>query len=101
MPLKLAEAVERWRSALGQDFVITEPPVLQRAGTTTFRTDQKIPVILRPANREEVQECMRIANRYSVPVYPVSSGLNWGYGSRVPAAGGQDCALLELSLIHI
>ena len=27
---------------------------------------------------------LRIANEYRIPVYPVSGGCNWGYGSRVP-----------------
>jgi 4-cresol dehydrogenase (hydroxylating) len=68
---------------------------LREAETATFRTEQTIPLILRPRTREEVQECVRDANRAGVPVYPVSSGKNWGYGSRVPPADG--CALLDLS----
>ena len=79
---------------LGSEFVVTARTELKAAQTTTFRTEQRVPVILRPANREQVQACVRIANRFRVPIYPVSSGLNWGYGSRVPSADG--CALLEL-----
>jgi len=45
-----------------------------------------------------VQECLRIANRYGIPVYPISSGKNWGYGSRVPA--GDQCVLLDLSRMN-
>jgi 4-cresol dehydrogenase (hydroxylating) len=93
-PSGLAPAIAAWREALGVEFVVTERAACEAAQTTTFCTDQKVPAILRPANREEVQECLRIANRFGVPVYPVSSGLNWGYGSRVPDANG--CALLEL-----
>ncbi len=90
----LEGAVLAWREALGGEFVVTEQAELDAAQTTTFSTRQKIPVILRPANREQVQECLRIANQFRVPVYPVSSGLNWGYGSKVPDTDG--CALMEL-----
>ena len=41
---------------------------------------------------------MRIANRWKVAVYPISSGRNWGYGSRVPAADG--CVLLDLGRMN-
>ena len=67
---------------------------LREAETATFRTRQTIPLILRPRSREEVQECVREANRTGIPLYPVSTGKNWGYGSRVPPA--DCCALLDL-----
>ena len=35
---------------------------------------------------------------FGVPVYPISSGKNWGYGSRVPAADG--CILLDLGRMN-
>jgi 4-cresol dehydrogenase (hydroxylating) len=40
---------------------------------------------------------MRIANQFRVPVYPISSGKNWGYGSRVPAHDG---VLLDLGRLN-
>jgi 4-cresol dehydrogenase (hydroxylating) flavoprotein subunit len=94
----LTDAVREWRDALGIDSVICDQTQVERAETATFRTHQTIPVILRPANREQVSVIMRIANRHRVPVYPVSSGRNWGYGSRVPVVGG--CALVDLGRIR-
>src|SRR5215467_7191639 len=87
-------AIRHWISVVGQDHVITSAPQLAAAETGTFPTGHRIPAIVRPANRAEVQECMRVANRWHVPVYPISSGRNWGYGSRVPASDG--CVLLDL-----
>jgi 4-cresol dehydrogenase (hydroxylating) len=94
----LAGAVREWRNALGTDAVVSNRAAIERAETATFQTSQKIFVILRPENREQVCETMRIANRHRVPVYPVSSGKNWGYGSRVPAVSG--CALIDLSAMN-
>jgi 4-cresol dehydrogenase (hydroxylating) len=87
-------AIAAWIDAIGGEHVITAPRALQDAETSTFQTRNTIPVILRPANRSEVQACVRIANRYRIPLYPVSSGLNWGYGSKAPDTDG--CALMEL-----
>ncbi len=90
-------AVQDWREALGGEFVICGGAPVERAETATFRTDQKIPLILRPQTRAQVSEVMRIASRHGIPVYPVSSGKNWGYGSRVPVVGGS--ALIDLSAL--
>jgi len=89
-----AQALDEWRQAIGEDYVITDPSALAQAETATFLTNQRIPAILRPANRAEVQACVHIANTYKVPLYPVSNGKNWGYGSQVPAQDG--CVLLHL-----
>src|SRR5579872_6623408 len=93
-----AEALQEWSAVLGPTNVVTESAALRSAETGTFATSQSIPAILRPANRSEVQECLRIANRFGVPLYPISSGRNWGYGSRVPASDG--CALLDLGRMN-
>jgi len=84
----LEAALTQWARAVGGEHVITEAPQLRAAEITTFAVSHRIPAILRPANREEVQECLRIATRWEVPVYPISTGKNWGYGSRVPTADG-------------
>ncbi len=83
-----------WIRAIGREFVVTSRNELREAGTATFATDQRVPAILKPGSREEVQACVRIANRHQVTLYPISSGKNWGYGSRVPSSN--NCALLDL-----
>ncbi len=94
----LVLALEEWAGILGSSHVVVDLASRQAAETATFGTTQTIPAILRPANREELQKCMRIANRFSIPVYPVSSGKNWGYGSRVPYR--HDCVLIDLSRMN-
>ncbi|KFE71540.1 FAD-binding oxidoreductase [Hyalangium minutum] len=94
----LETALTEWRSALGEEHVITEPEALASAETATFATTQRIPAILRPSTTAEVQACLRIAQARRVPVYPVSGGRNWGYGSRVPPRDG--CVLIELARMN-
>ncbi|MCY1074341.1 FAD-binding oxidoreductase [Archangium lansingense] len=94
----LETALAAWRAALGEEHVVTEPEALKAAETATFATTQRIPAILRPASTAEVQACLRIAQEHRVPVYPVSAGRNWGYGSRVPPKDGS--VLMELGRMN-
>jgi 4-cresol dehydrogenase (hydroxylating) flavoprotein subunit len=91
-------ALTEWAAALGTQNVVTEAHALRAAETGTFASTHRVPAIIRPANRQEVQECLRIANQYCTPVYPVSSGRNWGYGSRIPPADG--CVLMDLGRMN-
>ncbi len=42
-----------------------------------------------PAGVEEIQRLLAVCNRYRVPVWPISTGKNIGYGSAAPATPGQ------------
>jgi 4-cresol dehydrogenase (hydroxylating) len=87
-------AVDEWTTLLGSARVVRSPDALRQAASATFPTANAVLAILEPESREEVQECVRIANRRRTPLYPISSGKNWGYGSRAPSADA--CALLDL-----
>jgi FAD/FMN-containing dehydrogenase len=41
-----------------------------------------------PDTAEQVVELVKIANRYRVPIYPISTGKNLGYGGAAPAVAG-------------
>ena len=41
-----------------------------------------------PAEVEQVQQIVRIANQYRIPLYPISTGRNLGYGGPAPAYSG-------------
>jgi 4-cresol dehydrogenase (hydroxylating) flavoprotein subunit len=89
----LEGAIERWTAALGRDQVIVERGALEQIETATFATSARVGAILRPTTRQAVQDCVRIANEYRVPLYPTSTGKNWGYGSGAPV---RDSVLLDL-----
>ena len=48
-----------------------------------------------PANADEVQAIVRIANQYRVPLWPISRGKNFGYGGAAPVLQGS--VVLDLS----
>ena len=91
-------AMLQWESVLGREYLITGAERLRAAATATFPINRLIPAILRPVTSEQVQQILRIASKFGVPVYPISSGKNWGYGSAAPTADG--CVLLDLSRMN-
>ena len=93
-----SDALLEWAAVLGSEFVTADNAALKAAETATFQTTQRIPVILRPGSRSEICEVLRIANRHGFALYPISTGKNWGYGSRVPVA--TNSALLDLSRLN-
>ena len=54
--------------------------------------------ILAPAEVAEVQEAVRIANRFGVALWPVSRGKNYGYGAAAPVRRGD--VILDLSRMN-
>ena len=98
MPLVSESVLSEWALVVGPSNVITAEGPLHEAETGTFATGHRVPAIVRPGSRQEVQECLRIASRFHTPVYPISSGKNWGYGSRMPAADG--CVLFDLGRMN-
>jgi 4-cresol dehydrogenase (hydroxylating) len=76
-----AQAVDAWRRAIGESQVLTDTA---RYNLDTSSFTGRIPVAVRPLSTEQVQHVVRIAQRFSVPIYPISTGHNWGYGTSVP-----------------
>lgn len=87
------EAVRRFQAAIGSEWVYTD-----EADVDLYRDaysplwgeeEEKIPSIaVAPQSTEEVQAIMRICNEFRVPVYPVSTGKNLGYGGSAPVYSG-------------
>ncbi len=51
-----------------------------------------------PESVEQVQSIVRTANRYRVPLYPISTGRNLGYGGSAPAYSG--CVVVDLKRMN-
>lgn len=98
MTPSLLDAISAWKAAVGDEYVDLDPETLSGAATATFATSNQSPAVIHPSNREEVQACVQIANRYRISVYPVSTGKNWGNGSSVPTVN--DCVILHLGRLN-
>jgi len=51
-----------------------------------------------PDSVEQVQSIVRTANRFRVPLYPISTGRNLGYGGSAPAYSG--CVVVDLKRMN-
>lgn len=96
LPLDVSEtdfdaALEEFRAALGAQWVLSSPEELGAFADpfpTTNGTEFLPGAVVSPATPEEVQEIVRIANKYKVPLSPVSTGKNLGYGGAAPRMSG-------------
>ena len=86
-------ALRQFEDAVGKAWVFTsdEDVALYRDTYSPFwdEEDERVAsAAVAPDNVEEVQQVMRVANRYSIPIYPFSTGKNLGYGGSAPALSG-------------
>lgn len=96
----LEPALADWRALLGEADVLTGAAAQARYGA---KARQLIGGALRPADAAQVAPILRIASRHGVPLHPVSTGRNWGYGDARPVDAG--VVVLDLSrldrILHI
>jgi 4-cresol dehydrogenase (hydroxylating) len=90
---QFAAALKEFAKVVGDDWVLTSDEDLN-----TYR-DAYSPYLgeaeerwasaaLAPDNTEEVQKIVVIANTYGIPIYPISTGKNLGYGGTAPSYSG-------------
>ena len=83
------EAATRWHGVVAQ----AEDGAAAQAELSES-VPRRIPAILYPATLVEVQQIVDEARARGTPLYPVSTGMNWGLGSRHPVR--DDCVLVDL-----
>jgi 4-cresol dehydrogenase (hydroxylating) len=91
----LSAALSLWRQRLGGDRVIEAAQFQNRYGLDTSGQSRVAPAALLAENRDDVCAALEIARRHRIPLYPISSGKNWGYGGGSPLVDG--CVILDLS----
>jgi 4-cresol dehydrogenase (hydroxylating) len=92
------EAAEAWRGIVGAEHVLTDDDSRAAYSRNVGGLVRDVPLIVCPGSTREVQAVVREANRLSIPVYPISTGMNWGFGSRLPVREG--CAVLDLGRMN-
>ena len=86
-------ALQQFEEAVGKEWVFTsdEDVAMYRDAYSPFwgEPDELVAsAAVAPDNVEEVQKVVRIANTYKIPIYPVSTGKNLGYGGSAPVFSG-------------
>src|SRR5262245_47610353 len=87
-------AVRRLQDVVGSDWVLTDDLDIgtYRDGYSPFRGNEAEEYIpsgaVAPTEVQQVQQIVRIANEYKLPLWPVSTGRNLGYGGSAPRLSG-------------
>jgi 4-cresol dehydrogenase (hydroxylating) len=90
---QFARALSAFAAAVGAEHVFSSPedtalyrdaysPLWDQPG------ERLASAAVAPASVEEVQAVVRIANEHGVPLYPISTGKNLGYGGSAPVYSG-------------
>jgi len=91
-------ATDAWIKILGEAHVLTTRSDCEVYARNVSGLDREIPVVLRPGSADEVQAVVQEANRFGTPLYPISTGMNWGFGSRLPTC--ENCAVVDLGRMN-
>jgi FAD/FMN-containing dehydrogenase len=88
-----AAAIQQFQGAVGKEWVFTsdEDVALYRDAYSPFMGEPEerfASAAVAPENVEQVQKIVRVANQYKIPIYPVSTGKNLGYGGSAPVLSG-------------
>ena len=90
---EFASALAEFAAVVGNDWVFSsdEDVALYRDSYSIYWGEPEERVAsaaLAPANVEQVQQIVRIANKYRIPLYPISTGRNLTYGGSAPTLSG-------------
>lgn len=96
--MSISHAFTRWSEILDHERIIHKEEVYKRYGENTTSSVRVIEGALRPVTQEEIQKIVHIALEERVPLYPISTGHNWGYGTALPS--GENNVILDLSLMN-
>lgn len=89
------EVIVRLRAAVGQDHVLISPTDLDRYSHCTIPWRRSCGAVVFPGSADEVAQIVRVAVQHGVPVWPFSTGRNWGYGATLATENGAIVMVLE------
>ena len=84
-----AGAIKAMRDVVGDEWVFGDPDAVVPWKKTYIPdpSGRHVPLgAVCPRTVEEVQEIVRIANKYKQPIWPISTGKNMGYGMAAPTS---------------
>jgi len=91
-PAGLAQFLKRCAAIVGPDHVLSDDKRLAPYGRLMLPFDEADHMpggVVSPASAQEVQAILRLANEAHVPLWPTSTGRNFGYGTSSVATAGQ------------
>lgn len=100
LPPALLDALAK---QLGADGLVHDAQAVEAATRSCLPHDVMASAVVLPASLEDVRAVMALARAHDVPVWPVSTGRNFGYAERVAAyEGGITMILSRMNrIVHV
>jgi 4-cresol dehydrogenase (hydroxylating) len=89
---------EQWSDRFGARLTRTDEATLRRYSANVSGLERQIVAVLYPETTADVQGIVRTANELRTPLYPISTGCNWGLGSKLPVRDG--ATIVDLSRMN-
>jgi len=93
--MSVQQLIDELAARFGAERLVLGEAARHRYGSCTTGYTVEIVGAIRLRSTDEVVGAVRMSSAAGVPVYPISTGRNWGYGSANPPAAG--CLILDLS----
>ena len=98
---EFTKALDKFRTLLGDANVLSRPEQLVPYGKIMMPVENAAhapSAALTATTVEQVQGIVRICNAHKIPIYAISTGRNFGYGSAAPVQRGQ--VILDLKKMN-
>lgn len=93
-----AQLLRELRDVVGFEQVRDDDITIERYSRSTSSRSTRALAVVTPGSAEQVAELVKVARRHKTPLYPISTGKNWGYGDACPVTDGQ--VIVELSRMN-
>src|SRR5688500_3444825 len=90
--------ISSWSDRFGARLIRTDEDTIRRYTANVSALERVIVAVLYPETSADVQALVRMANEVRLPLYPISTGCNWGLGSKLPVRDG--AAVVDLSRMN-
>jgi len=95
--------IQSLQQALGPDGVVADAAEVEQATRTCIPFREIPQILVFPTSVQQVQAVVAIAARFDLPIWPLSTGKNWGYGERSASYAGGITMMLERMnrIVHV
>jgi 4-cresol dehydrogenase (hydroxylating) len=87
--------LQPWSDRFPERLARTDQATIRHYSENVSGLQRRIQAVLYPESTSDVQEIVTTANEHRIPLYPISTGCNWGLGSKLPVRDG--AAIVDLS----
>jgi 4-cresol dehydrogenase (hydroxylating) len=84
--------------SINSHIMLTDESNLKKETHNISGFERKIAGVINPLTTKELEQVIRLANQFQIPLYPYSTGRNWGFGSKLPCLDGS--FTLDLSALN-